>query len=65
MRKTISCNPIFVVFLQIDEITIGSLDDIPTGPVGSFFRSIRNTLDFDFDDDNQGYPFFYSCNHFK
>ncbi|XP_071686895.1 protein LPA3 [Rutidosis leptorrhynchoides] len=37
----------------IDGITIGSLDDIPTGPVGSFFRSIRNTLDFDFDDENE------------
>nr|GEY13809.1 hypothetical protein [Tanacetum cinerariifolium] len=37
----------------IDGITIGSLDDIPTSPVGSFFRSIRNTLDFDFDDENE------------
>nr|XP_043636363.1 protein LPA3 [Erigeron canadensis] len=38
----------------IDGITIGSLDDIPTGPVASFFRSVRNTLDFDFDDENEG-----------
>lgn len=56
MKKkiTIIYNPVFVFCFQIDGITIGSLDDIPTGPVGSFFRSIRNTLDFDFDDDNEG-----------
>ncbi|XP_009627900.1 protein LPA3 [Nicotiana tabacum] len=39
---------------SIDGITIGSLDDIPGGAVTSFFRSVRNTLDFDFDDDNEG-----------
>ncbi|XP_042494672.1 protein LPA3 [Macadamia integrifolia] len=38
----------------IDGVTIGSLDDIPGGPVSSFFKSIRNTLDFDFEDDNEG-----------
>ncbi|XP_050232677.1 protein LPA3 [Mercurialis annua] len=37
-----------------DGISIGSLDDVPTGPVTSFFKSIRNTLDFDFDDENEG-----------
>ncbi|KAM0066254.1 putative protein LOW PSII ACCUMULATION 3 [Helianthus debilis subsp. tardiflorus] len=37
----------------VDGITIGSLDDIPAGPVSSFFKSIRNTLDFDFDDENE------------
>ena len=42
-------------FFQIDGITIGSLDDIPSGPVSTFFRSIRNTLDFDFEDDNEGW----------
>lgn len=39
---------------QIDGITIGSLDDIPGGAVTSFFRSVRNTLDFDFEDENEG-----------
>lgn len=39
---------------QIDGVTIGSLDDVPSGPVTKFFRSIRNTLDFDFEDDNEG-----------
>ncbi|KAJ8452872.1 hypothetical protein Cgig2_014635 [Carnegiea gigantea] len=38
----------------IDGITIGSLDDVPGGAVTTFFRSIRNTLDFDFDDENEG-----------
>ncbi|KAJ8629308.1 hypothetical protein MRB53_022631 [Persea americana] len=43
-------------FEMVDGITIGSLDDIPGGPVTTFFRSIRNTLDFDFadDDDDEG-----------
>lgn len=39
---------------SIDDITIGSLDDVPAGAVATFFRSIRNTLDFDFDDENEG-----------
>ncbi|RDY06936.1 Protein LOW PSII ACCUMULATION 3, chloroplastic, partial [Mucuna pruriens] len=39
---------------SIDGITIGSLDDVPAGPMTSFFRSVRNTLDFDFEDDNEG-----------
>ncbi|MED6216093.1 Protein lpa3 [Stylosanthes scabra] len=38
---------------SIDGITIGSLDDVPAGPVSSFFRSVRNTLDFDFEDENE------------
>ncbi|KAH7564643.1 hypothetical protein ACOSP7_021694 [Xanthoceras sorbifolium] len=38
---------------SIDGITIGCLDDIPSGTVNNFFRSIRNTLDFDFEDDNE------------
>lgn len=46
-------------FFQIDGITIGSLDDVPTGAVRSFFSSIRNTLDFDFDDQEEGW--FYKC----
>lgn len=42
-------------FDLVDDITIGSLDDVPSsGPVSSFFRSIRKTLDFDFEDDNEG-----------
>ncbi|KAM6602372.1 hypothetical protein CsatA_021981 [Cannabis sativa] len=40
---------------SIDGITIGSLDDIPGDAVSSFFRSIRNTLDFDFEDENEGW----------
>ncbi|XP_073295708.1 protein LPA3 [Primulina huaijiensis] len=39
---------------SIDGITIGSLDDVPTGAVTSFFKSIRDTLDFDFADENEG-----------
>ncbi|XP_031270002.1 protein LOW PSII ACCUMULATION 3, chloroplastic isoform X1 [Pistacia vera] len=39
---------------SIDGITIGSLDDIPSSGVKNFFSSIRNTLDFDFEDDNAG-----------
>ncbi|RYR10269.1 hypothetical protein Ahy_B05g078731 isoform C [Arachis hypogaea] len=39
---------------SIDGITIGSLDDVPAGPMTSFFRSVRNTLDFDFEDENEG-----------
>lgn len=39
---------------SIDGITIVSLDDVPGGAVTTFFRSIRNTLDFDFDDENEG-----------
>ncbi|ONI16450.1 hypothetical protein PRUPE_3G098800 [Prunus persica] len=39
---------------KLDDITIGSLDDVPGGPVTNFFRSIRNTLDFDFEDENEG-----------
>lgn len=35
---------------MIDGISIGSLDDVPGTAVSTFFRSIRNTLDFDFDD---------------
>lgn len=44
----------FCFFFQIDGITIGSLDDVPSGPVTSFFKSVRNTLDFDFQEDNEG-----------
>lgn len=39
---------------SIDGITVSSLDDVPAGPVTSFFRSVRNTLDFDFEDENAG-----------
>uniref|UniRef100_A0A8R7QJJ1 DUF1995 domain-containing protein n=1 Tax=Triticum urartu TaxID=4572 RepID=A0A8R7QJJ1_TRIUA len=39
---------------QIEGISISSLDDLPTGPVDTFFKSIRSTLDFDFADDNEG-----------
>ncbi|XBH76075.1 hypothetical protein VPH35_102777 [Triticum aestivum] len=38
---------------QIEGISISSLDDLPTGPLDTFFKSIRSTLDFDFADDNE------------
>ncbi|KAK6147852.1 hypothetical protein DH2020_018764 [Rehmannia glutinosa] len=38
---------------SIDGITVGSLDDVPSGAVTSFFKSIRDTLDFDFVDENE------------
>ncbi|KAI3442510.1 DUF1995 domain-containing protein [Psidium guajava] len=38
----------------IDGITVASLDDVPSGPVTTFFKSVRNTLDFDFEDENEG-----------
>ncbi|XP_062217962.1 uncharacterized protein LOC133918221 isoform X2 [Phragmites australis] len=37
----------------IEGVSASSLDDVPTGPVNNFFKSIRNTLDFDFSDDNE------------
>ncbi|KAK6284818.1 hypothetical protein POUND7_003770 [Theobroma cacao] len=39
---------------SIDGISIGSLDDVPSGAVTTFFKSIKNTLDFDFQDENEG-----------
>ncbi|GER44071.1 low PSII Accumulation 3 [Striga asiatica] len=41
-------------FDLIDGITVGSLDDVPSGAVTTFFKSIRDTLDFDFVDKNEG-----------
>ena len=49
------CDFNLLFFCQIDGITIGSLDDIPGDAVTSFFRSVRNTLDFDFEDENEGW----------
>ncbi|KAL3511980.1 hypothetical protein ACH5RR_024697 [Cinchona calisaya] len=43
-----------VAFDSIEGLTISSLDDIPGGPVTTFLRSVRNTLDFDFEDENEG-----------
>ncbi|XP_031092484.1 protein LOW PSII ACCUMULATION 3, chloroplastic [Ipomoea triloba] len=40
-------------FDSIDDLTIGTLDDIPSGPVTTFFRSVSRTLDFDFEDENE------------
>lgn len=42
------------VLHQVDGISIGSLDDIPGTSVTNFFRSIRSTLDFDFEDEDEG-----------
>lgn len=38
---------------SVDGVSVGSLDDIPGGPVTTFLRSVRNTLDFDFEDENE------------
>ncbi|XP_039052373.1 protein LOW PSII ACCUMULATION 3, chloroplastic-like [Hibiscus syriacus] len=38
----------------VDGISIGSLDDVPSGAVTTFFKSIKNTPDFDFEDENEG-----------
>uniref|UniRef100_J3L8Z1 DUF1995 domain-containing protein n=2 Tax=Oryza brachyantha TaxID=4533 RepID=J3L8Z1_ORYBR len=38
---------------SIESVTVGSLDDVPSGPVNNFFKSIRDTLDFDFAEDNE------------
>ncbi|KAG0453910.1 hypothetical protein HPP92_025214 [Vanilla planifolia] len=35
-------------------ITLGSLDDVPSGPVRSVFKSLRRVLDFDFSADDEG-----------
>ncbi|CAH9142749.1 unnamed protein product [Cuscuta epithymum] len=40
-------------FDSIDCLTIGTLDDVPVGPVKAFFRSVSRTLDFDFEDENE------------
>ncbi|KAI3956217.1 hypothetical protein MKW98_008735 [Papaver atlanticum] len=39
---------------SIENVTVGSLDDIQGDPVSSFFKSVRSTLDFDFEEDNEG-----------
>ncbi|KAG0452827.1 hypothetical protein HPP92_025235 [Vanilla planifolia] len=38
----------------INGITLGSLDDVPSGPVRSVFKSLRRVLDFDFSADDEG-----------
>ncbi|CAN6481597.1 unnamed protein product [Victoria cruziana] len=40
-------------FKTVNGLQIGCLDDVPAGPVSAFFKSVRNTLDFDFDDNEQ------------
>lgn len=37
----------------ITDVTLSSLDDVPSGPLTNFFKSIRKSLDFDFADDNE------------
>lgn len=37
----------------IGAVSLGTLDDVPSGAVTSFFKSIRSTLDFDFADENE------------
>jgi hypothetical protein len=38
----------------INGVSLGSLDEIQGGAVKSFFSSIRNTLDFDFEESGEG-----------
>ncbi|KQJ92910.1 protein LOW PSII ACCUMULATION 3, chloroplastic [Brachypodium distachyon] len=38
---------------SIEGVTVSSLDDLPSGPINNFFKSIVSTLDFDFSDDNE------------
>ncbi|XP_047317441.1 protein LPA3 [Impatiens glandulifera] len=52
-EKRRACQLFQTALDSIDGISIGSLDDLPGDPVSNFFKSIRNTLDFDFDDDNE------------
>ncbi|XP_031494165.1 protein LPA3 [Nymphaea colorata] len=40
-------------FKTVNGLRIGCLDDVPAGLVSTFFKSVRNTLDFDFDDNEQ------------
>lgn len=44
-----------IIFFQIGGISLGSLDDVPADAVTTFFRSLTKTLDFDFEDDNEGW----------
>ncbi|XP_039144437.1 protein LOW PSII ACCUMULATION 3, chloroplastic [Dioscorea cayenensis subsp. rotundata] len=37
----------------IGDVSLASLDDLPSGPVTTFFKSIRSTLDFDFADTDE------------
>ncbi|CAK7336315.1 unnamed protein product [Dovyalis caffra] len=53
-EKRRACQIFKTALDSIDGITIGSLDDVPSGPVTTFFKSVRNTLDFDFEDENEG-----------
>lgn len=59
----IICYDCLLIYLpnQIEGLTIGSLDDIPAGPVTTFFRSVRSTLDFDFEDENEGWLNEFTC----
>lgn len=52
-EKRRACQLFRTALDTIGGVTIASLDDVPSGPVSAFFRSIRNTLDFDFADDNE------------
>ncbi|XP_074286052.1 protein LPA3 [Silene latifolia] len=53
-EKRRACQIFKTAFDSTEGLTVGSLDDVPGGAVSSFFRSIRNTLDFDFEDENEG-----------
>ncbi|KAH9620840.1 hypothetical protein KSS87_004704 [Heliosperma pusillum] len=53
-EKRRACQIFKTAFDSTEGLSIGSLDDVPGTAVSSFFRSIRNTLDFDFDDENEG-----------
>ena len=42
------------IFLQEDGIFLGSLDDVPGGPGSGFLGSIKNILDLDFGEQEEG-----------
>jgi hypothetical protein len=48
------------IFFQINGVSLGSLDEIQGGALKSFFSSIRNTLDFDFEESSEGWFFSFS-----
>ncbi|GAB4850549.1 Protein lpa3 [Ancistrocladus abbreviatus] len=54
-EKRRACQLFKTALDSIDAVTLGSLDDVPGSPLTTFFRSIRNTLDFDFDYDDEGH----------
>ncbi|PKA56170.1 hypothetical protein AXF42_Ash011099 [Apostasia shenzhenica] len=53
-EKRRACQLFRTALDTIDGISIGSLDDVPSGPVTSVFKSFLKAMDFDFADDDEG-----------